>query len=83
MKIKVENSTSLYRDSESGAIINCSNSEYENYMELKNKKLREQQEIENIKNDVSELKSMMKLISWKKQKWKNLSIIITKNYTGL
>jgi uncharacterized HAD superfamily protein len=62
MKIKVENSTSLYRDSESGAIINCSNSEYENYMELKNKKLREQQEIENIKNDVSELKSMMKLI---------------------
>jgi len=62
MKIKVENSTSLYRDSDSGAIINCSNSEYENYMELKNKKLREQEEMENIKNDVSELKSMMKLI---------------------
>ena len=62
MKIKVENSTSLYRDSDSGAIINCSTSEYENYMELKNKKLREQEEMENIKNDVSELKSMMKLI---------------------
>lgn len=61
-KIKVENSNSLYRDLSSGAIINCSTGDYESYLELKNKKLREQREIEDIKNDVSELKSMMKLI---------------------
>lgn len=61
-KIKVENSNSLYRDIRSGAIINCSTTEYDNYMALKQKKLQEKNEIENIKNDVNELKSMMKLI---------------------
>ena len=32
-KIKVQDSSSLYRDADSGAIINCSDSEYDNSME--------------------------------------------------
>jgi hypothetical protein len=61
-KIKVENSNSLYRDSETGAILNCSDSDYENYLTLKRKRLQEIAEVDNLRNEVSELKSMMKLI---------------------
>jgi len=61
-KIKVENSNSLYRDAETGAILNCSDSDYENYLALKRKRLQEIAEVDNLRNEVSELKSMMKLI---------------------
>ena len=61
-KIKVKDSGSLYRDEESGAILNCSDSEYDNYLKLKQKKLQEANERNTLKDDVDELKSMMKLI---------------------
>tara|TARA_B100000214_G_scaffold133313_1_gene94818 strand:+ start:369 stop:578 length:210 start_codon:yes stop_codon:yes gene_type:complete len=61
-KIKVKNSGSLYRDEESGAILNCSDSEYDNYLKLKQKKMQEANEMDKLKDDVDELKSMMKLI---------------------
>ena len=62
MKIKVKDSGSLYRDEESGAILNCSDSEYNSYLKLKEKKMREVSEMDKLKNDVDELKGMMKLI---------------------
>jgi hypothetical protein len=61
-KIKVKDSGSLYRDEESGAILNCSDSEYDNYLKLNKKKLKEANEMNKLKDDVDELKSMMKLI---------------------
>ena len=61
-KIKVKDSGSLYRDEESGAILNCSDSEYDNYLKLKQKKMQEANEMDKLKEDVEELKSMMKLI---------------------
>ena len=61
-KIKVKDSGSLYRDEESGAILNCSDSEYNSYLKLKEKKMREVCEMDKLKNDVDELKDMMKLI---------------------
>ena len=60
-KIKVKDSGSLYRDEESGAILNCSDSEYDRYLKLKQQKLRESNEMDKLKNDVDELKDMMKL----------------------
>ena len=62
MRIKVKDSGSLYRDEESGAILNCSDSEYDRYLKLKQQKLRESNEMDKLKNDVDELKDMMKLI---------------------
>ena len=62
MKIKVKDSGSLYRDEESGAILNCSNSEYDSYLKLKKQKIEEGNEMDKLKNDVDELKDMMKLI---------------------
>ena len=61
-KVKVKDSGSLYRDEESGAILNCSDSEYNSYLKLKEKKMREVSEMDKLKNDVDELKDMMKLI---------------------
>ena len=62
MKIPVEGNPTLYRDSESGAIINCSDSEYNSYLRSKEMKLKERTEIDNIKNDVNEMKEMMRMI---------------------
>ena len=62
MKIKVKDSGSLFRDEESGAILNCSNSEYDSYLKLKKQKIEETNEMDKLKNDVDELTDMMKLI---------------------
>jgi len=61
-KVKVKDSNSLYRDEESGAILNCNDSAYDSYLQLKEKKLKEAAEMDKLKNDVDELKDMMKLI---------------------
>ena len=61
-KIKVKDSMSLYRNEQSGAILNCSDSEYDSYLKLKQKKMQEVNEMDKLKDDVDELKSMMKLI---------------------
>jgi len=61
-KIKVQDSTSLYRDAKSGAIINCSDSEYDNYIKMKNQKLTEKQELDKLKDEMSEIKSMLNVV---------------------
>ena len=62
MKLKVKDSGSLYRDEESGAILNCSNTQYDEYLKLKEQKMKEVSEMDKLKDDVDELKDMMKLI---------------------
>ena len=61
-KVKVKDSNSLYRDEESGAILNCNDTAYDNYLKMKENKLKEVGEMDKLKNDVDELKDMMKLI---------------------
>lgn len=64
--IKVKGNPSLVRDTKSGAIINTSKSEYQSYMNLKNNMLERKsqlesntEEINNIKQDISEIKQML------------------------
>ena len=61
-KVKEKDSPSLYRDEESGAILNCNDTAYDNYLKMKENKLKEVDEMDKLKNDVDELKDMMKLI---------------------
>ena len=61
-KVKVKDSNSLYRDEESGAIQNCNDTAYNNYLKMKENKMREVSEMDKLKDDVDELKDMMKLI---------------------
>lgn len=60
--IQVEGHSSLKRDSYSTAVVNTNQREYEQYMSHRERKLRELEEMECLKNEVSEIKSMMKLI---------------------
>lgn len=58
--IPVEGSTNLYRDKTTGAIINCDNNGYQQYIKLKNNKKREKEEFEKMKSDIDEIKSLLK-----------------------
>jgi 5-enolpyruvylshikimate-3-phosphate synthase len=72
MLIPVEGNKGLFRDKNSSAILNCSNSDYERYLELKTTKIKESDrlneinskidEIGQLKSDVNEIKDMMKVI---------------------
>ena len=61
-KIKVKDSNYLYRDDVSGEILNCNDAAYNNYLKMKQNKLNEVSEMDKLKDDVDELKDMMKLI---------------------
>ena len=68
-KIKVENSSSLYRDQESGAILNCSDTEYNAYLDLKKWRMVElsdletqKKDIDNLKNEINEVKDLLKQV---------------------
>ena len=68
-KIKVKNSSSLYRDQESGAILNCSDTEYNAYLDLKKRRMDElsdletqKKDIDNLKNEINEVKDLLKQV---------------------
>lgn len=64
--IPVEGHRGLYRDSETGAIVNYDKNEYNKYIALKNQKNNQKKEIENLKNELSEIKDLLhKLINEK------------------
>jgi len=65
--LKVEGHANLYRDPNTNSIINVNMSEYQEYISRKNIKNNEQQKVQtieeevyNIKNDISENKSLLK-----------------------
>ncbi len=63
-KLNVEGHPNLYRDLKSGAIINENSIEYQNYMEMYRKKQRQSERIDNIENELSEIKQLLyKLLS--------------------
>lgn len=57
--IPVDGHKNLYRDEQTGAIVNLNQSEYNNYVLLREQKRREKLEIQNIKNDIQEIKSIL------------------------
>ena len=65
--LKVSDNSNLYRDSLSGAIINSNSNEYNNYIQQKTIKEQEnkridtiQNEIKDLKNDIGEIKSLLR-----------------------
>jgi hypothetical protein len=60
--IPVEGHNGLYRDHISGAIVNCSDKDFDAYLTMKQNKISDKKEIESLKNEVSEIKDIMKLI---------------------
>ena len=60
MAIPVQGHPNLYRDENSGAIINYDDLAYNQYVNSLNNRQNEKKEIDNLKNEVSELKSLLK-----------------------
>lgn len=66
-KIPVKGHSNLYRDAKSGAIVNTSSSDYDSYISLRQSKEKEnqkiqnfQEELDNIKDDIGEIKFLLK-----------------------
>lgn len=59
-KIKVEGHRSLYRDKDTGAIVNCDDEAYKNYIKSRNSKLIQKKEIQELRDEIDELKNMLK-----------------------
>jgi hypothetical protein len=57
--IPVEGHKGLYRDEKSNAIVNCNDYEYQEYLRVKNSTLDEKSEIENLKTELTEIKSLL------------------------
>ena len=57
---KVEGHSNLVRDTKSGAVINNDTTAYQNYIATREHKLKEKNRIENLENEVSELKSLIR-----------------------
>ena len=60
--IPVEGHKNLFRDEKSGAIVNTDTHGYSQYIKMKNEKQKQREELDHIKNDIDEIKSLLKEI---------------------
>lgn len=58
--IKVEGHSNLYRDEESGAIINTDSSGYNDYVRSLEQRDSRKKELDKIKSDIDEIKLLLK-----------------------
>ena len=65
--LKVEGHSGLYRDSQTNSIVNRNTSDYKQYMSQKKTRDNEHQKVDvieqdltNLKNDINEIKSLLK-----------------------
>jgi len=56
---KVEGHPGLIRDLESNAVINNDKSAYQNYIQLREQKLKEKERLDKLENEVGEIKSLL------------------------
>lgn len=57
--IRVEGYQNLYRDEISGAIVNCDTAAYDQYVNSMIQRERQKKEIDEIKNDINEIKHLL------------------------
>ena len=60
--IRVEGYKNLYRDEKSGAIVNCDTTSYNQYVNSLNHKEMQRQELDKMKEDIDEIKTLLKEI---------------------
>lgn len=60
MMIPIEGHNHLYRDETTGAILNTDNIGYNNYIKLRDEKLKQKYEMDNLKKELSEIKSLLR-----------------------
>jgi hypothetical protein len=60
--IPVKENKGLFRDEKTNSIINCDDLQYEEYMKIKQLKTKEKSELEELKSDINEIKSVLKIL---------------------
>lgn len=60
--IPVEGHPNLYRDEISGAILNCDNNAYNQYVNSLNNRESQKRELAEMKKDIDEIKTLLKEI---------------------
>ena len=58
--IPVEGNPHLFRDRNTGAIVNTDRSGYDQYMRMKQRRQTEREELDTLKKDIEEIKSLLK-----------------------
>lgn len=58
--IPVEGHSDLHRDRDTGAILNTNTKAYLDYVRIQEQKEKERSEIDKMKNDINEIKSLLK-----------------------
>ena len=58
--IPVEGNPHLFRDRNTGAIVNTDRSGYDQYMKMKQRRQTEREELDTLKKDIEEIKSLLK-----------------------
>jgi hypothetical protein len=58
--IRVKGYTNLYRDENSGAIVNCDSLAYNQYLNIVNNRESQKKELDVIKQDIDEIKSLLR-----------------------
>ena len=58
--LKIEGNSNFVRDTESGAIININTSEFEKMKKIRENRKKKDNEIVELQNEVSEIKSLLK-----------------------
>jgi len=67
--IRVEGHSHLYRDETTGAIINCDDSGYDQYVKSLNYRKNQKEELNNMKRELEDIKSLLKILVDDKNKW--------------
>lgn len=60
--LPVEGYKGLYRDEESGAIINCNSDELTDFLKTKELYETQKRELDNLKTDIENIKSMLSML---------------------
>ena len=58
--IKVEGHSNLYRDENTGAIVNCDTAGYDQYINTITQKDLRKKELDEMKKDIEEIKNLLK-----------------------
>jgi hypothetical protein len=58
--IPVQGHPNLYRDEKSGAIVNCDNLSYNQYINSLQNRQNQKKEIDQLKDEMSEIKNLLK-----------------------
>ena len=57
--LKVKDHDGFYKDTSSGAVINKNNSDYQQYVETRDRLLSEKERLDSIENDIHDIKTLL------------------------